>query len=172
MCPTVIDPASSWFEIVELPVAELVPTEPAKDIKTKEAYFDKSSFMISNLVNKWWFSRYPRWWNIIYDNWSEFKLHSKTLCDSYRVKHKPTSIKNPQANAILERVHHVLMAMVRTSEIDMADSVAPSDIDVVLTDAAWAICSTYHTVLKASPGATIVGRDMLFNIPFIADWKK
>ena len=35
-----------------------------------------------------------------------------------------------------------------------------------------AICSTYHTVLKASPGAAIFGRDMLFDIPFLADWNK
>ena len=157
MCLTMIDPASSWFKIVELPVADLVPTESVnrKDGKTKEAYFDKSSFMISNLVNKCWFSIYPRCRNVVYDNGSEFKLHFETLCDTYRVKHKPTSIKNLQANAILEQVHQVLMAMVRTSEIDMADSVAPSDIDVVLTDTAWAIHSIYHTVLKASPGAAI-----------------
>jgi hypothetical protein len=36
---------------------------------------------------------------------------------------------------------------------------------------AWAIRSTYHRVLKASPGA-IFGQDMLFNIPFVADWCK
>ncbi len=47
-----------------------------------------------------------------------------------------------------------------------------SDIDVFLSDAAWAVCSTYHTVLKASPGAAIFGQDMLFDIPFIADWQK
>ncbi len=41
-----------------------------------------------------------------------------------------------------------------------------------LSDAAWAVCCTYHTVLKASPGAAIFGQDMLFNIPFIADWQK
>ena len=35
-----------------------------------------------------------------------------------------------------------------------------------------AIRSTYHTVLKASPGAAIFGRDMLFDIPFVADWYK
>ena len=29
-----------------------------------------------------------------------------------------------------------------------------------------------HTVLKASPGAAIFGRDMLFDIPFIDDWNK
>ncbi len=59
-----------------------------------------------------------------------------------------------------------------TSKLDMAKTVKPSDIDVLLSDAAWAIHSTYHTVHKASPGAAIFGQDMLFDIPFIADWQK
>ena len=50
--------------------------------------------------------------------------------------------------------------------------VEPSDIDVFITNAAWAIRSTYHTVLKTSPGAAIFGRDMLFDIPFLANWNK
>jgi hypothetical protein len=62
--------------------------------------------------------------------------------------------------------------MLRTFELDMAESVKASDIDFFLSDAAWAVCSTYYTVLKASPGAAIFGRDMLFDIPFIADWQK
>jgi hypothetical protein len=88
-----------------------------------------------------------------------------------RDEHKPTSVKNPQANAIQERIHGVLGNMLHTSELDMAESGKASDIDVFLSDAAWAVCSTYHTVLKASPGATIFGQDMLFDIPFIADWQ-
>jgi hypothetical protein len=43
---------------------------------------------------------------------------------------------------------------------------------VFLTDAAWAIHSTRHTVLKASPVAAIFDRDMLIDIPFLADWNK
>ncbi len=62
--------------------------------------------------------------------------------------------------------------MLRTSELDMAKTVKPSDIDVFLSDAAWAVCSAYHTVLKASPGVAIFGWDILFDIPFIADWQK
>ncbi len=62
--------------------------------------------------------------------------------------------------------------MLRTSELNMAKTVTASDINIFLSDAAWAVCSTYHTVLKASPGAAIFGRDMLFDIPFIADWQK
>jgi hypothetical protein len=75
-------------------------------------------------------------------------------------------------NAILEHIHAVLMNMLCTTEINMANSVKTSDIDVFLTVAAWAIRSTYHTVLKASPGEAIFRQDMLFDIPFIADWKK
>jgi len=54
----------------------------------------------------------------------------------------------------------------------MADSVYPADIDTFIDNAVWAICSTYHTVLKASPGRAIFGQDMLFDIPFVADWNK
>ena len=67
MCLTMIDPASSWFEIVELLVttAVVIPmdTNGQRGTKThnntKLLYFDKSSAKISNLVNKTWFSRYP-----------------------------------------------------------------------------------------------------------------
>jgi hypothetical protein len=62
--------------------------------------------------------------------------------------------------------------MLRTAELDMVKSITLDDIDVFLDNAAWAIHSTYHTVLKASTGMAIFGRDMLFDIPFIADWKK
>ena len=106
---------------------------------------------------------------LIYKNGSEFKLHFRALCDSYGIKRKPTSVKNPQANAILECIHAVVMNMFGTAEIDMTNSVKPSDIDIFLSDAAWAICSTHLTVLKASSGAAIFGLDMLFDILFIAD---
>jgi hypothetical protein len=62
--------------------------------------------------------------------------------------------------------------MLRTAGLDMADSVIPNYVDVFLDNAAWAIRSTYHTVLKAFPGAAIFGEDVLFDIPFMADWHK
>jgi hypothetical protein len=44
-----------------------------------------------------------------------------------------------------------------TAEIDMAKSAIPDDVDVFLDNVTWTICSTYHTVLEASPGAAIFG---------------
>jgi hypothetical protein len=109
---------------------------------------------------------------MIYNNGSEFKLHLCALRKTYGIKHKPTGIKNPQANDILEHIHAVFTNMLHTSELNMAGSVNASDIDIFLADAAWAIRSTHHTVLKASPDAAIFGQDMPFDISFIADWKK
>jgi hypothetical protein len=142
----------------------------SKNTTATEPYFDKSSAQISNLVYKTWFSRYPCCQYIIHNNGSKFSFQS--LCNTYAIKCKPTSVENPQANAILERIHAVLGNMLPTSELDMAETVKTSDKNVFLSDTAWVVCSIYHTVLKASPGAAIFGQDMLFDIPFIADWQK
>jgi hypothetical protein len=121
----------------------------------------------SQLVNKFWLCRYPRCQYLICDSGSEFKLHFETICNSYGIKHKPTTIENPQANAICERIHQILGTMMCTSEIDMAESVEPADIDTFIDNAAWATCSTYHMVLKATPGVAIFGQGMLFEVPFV-----
>ena len=63
----------------ELPVVQHSVASAARDTKghkgkktlDKEPYFDKSSAMISRLVNKTWFCRYPRCSAVIYDNGSE-----------------------------------------------------------------------------------------------------
>ena len=64
------------------------------------------------------------------------------------------------------------MSMLRTAELDMSETVTADDVASFLADAAWAIRTTHHTVLKMSPGAAIFGRDMLFDIPCVADWYK
>ncbi len=134
--------------------------------------FDKTSECITKLANKTWLCKYQLWRHLIYNNKSEFKLHFKYLCESYGITRKPTMVKNPIANGILEHVHQVLGQMLRTAELDMANSVTLDDVNVFLDNAAWAIRSTYHTVLKASPGAAIFRRDMLLDILFVADWHK
>ena len=110
ICLTKIDPALSLLDIVELPITTyaIIPkdTKGCKGTKThnntKLPYFDKSSTMISILVNMIWFSHYPWCQYIVYDNGSKFKLHFEAQFESFGIKHKPTSVKSPQTNAILE----------------------------------------------------------------------
>ncbi len=159
---------------MELPLVRRLKTKTVngKESSIVDKIFDKTSERIARLVTNTWLSRYTRCRYIIYNNGSEFKLNFEYLCETYGIKRKPTMIKNPQANAILEHLHQVLGQMLCTYELDMAETITPDDVDVFLDNAAWAICSTYHTVLKASPGAAIFGHNMLFDIPFIADWNK
>ena len=65
MCVTMIDPATSWFEIVELPVLHLsehdipMSTQGYRGLNThkqkKEPYFDKTSATVGSLINRTWF---------------------------------------------------------------------------------------------------------------------
>ncbi len=68
MCLTMINPATSWIEIVELSTVNklTVPTTgKGKKVtcnnytKESETTFDRSSAQISNFVYKTWLSRYP-----------------------------------------------------------------------------------------------------------------
>jgi hypothetical protein len=171
---TMINPTTSWLKVVKLPLVRCLKTITVngKESSIVEEIFNKTSERIAGLVNKTWLSRYQRCCYNIYGNGSEFKLNFEYLCETYGIKRKPTTIKNPQANAILERLHQVLGQMLHTSELDMAKTIAPDDLDVFLDNAAWAIRSTYHTVFKAFQGAAIFGHAVLFDIPFIANWNK
>ncbi len=93
MALTMIDPATSWFNIVELPLIRKLKTI-ALDGKESSIIeiFNKTSERIAWLVNKTWCSRYPRCHYIMYNNGSEFKLNFEYLCETDGIKRKPTTI--------------------------------------------------------------------------------
>ena len=97
--------------------------------------FDKTSDRIARLVNKICFCPYPRPVYVVFDNGSEFKLYFQHLLDTYGVTKKPTVVKNPQANGILERVHQTLGNMLRIAELDMDNSVEPEHVEDFLDNA-------------------------------------
>eukprot|EP00957_Ditylum_brightwellii_P081750 6219116-Ditylum_brightwellii.AAC.1 len=52
----------------------------------------------------------------------------------------------------------------------MSPTISYTMIEDFLVNAAWSVCSTYYTLLKSTPGAATFGRDMLFDILYVADW--
>ncbi len=88
MALTMINPATSWFKIVELHLIRQLKTIAVncKESSIVKEIFDKSSDCIAQLVNKIWLSKYPRYCYLIYDNGSEFKLNFEYLCESYGIK--------------------------------------------------------------------------------------
>ncbi len=90
-----INPATSWFKVVGLPLVHWLKTITvnSKESSIVEEIFDKTSVHIAWLVNKTWLSKYPRCCYIIYDNGSKFKLNFEYLYVTYGFKRKPTMIK-------------------------------------------------------------------------------
>jgi hypothetical protein len=151
-CCTMIDPATGWFEIAQ--------------------YDDKRSITIANIVEQSWLSWYPWPTQIVFDRGSEFIGHEflNMIRDDYGIKKKPITTRNPQANAIIERVHQTISNMIRTFEVEENYLDDDDPWAGILTATAFAICSTYHTTLQASPGQLVFGRDMILNIQHKANW--
>jgi len=127
---TMIDPATSWFEM--------------RRLKTKKA--DE----VANMVEQTWLTRYPMPEEITFDGGPEFKAEFKKLIeDEYHIKARPSSVRNPQSNAIIERIHGTIGNMMRT--IDMTNITDEEDDPFagVVSAVCWAVRSTFHTTLKA-----------------------
>jgi hypothetical protein len=71
-----------------------------------------------------------------------------------------------------ERIHADLGNMLRKSELDMAKMVKASDINIFLSDAAWAVCATYHIQCLQPPQVQQYLDEICYLTLFIADWQK
>src|SRR5919112_1401968 len=88
----------------------------------------------------------------------------------YGIKGKPITVRNPQANAIVERVHQVIGNIIRTFDLEDNYLDEEDPWTGILAATAFAVRSTYHTTLKKTPGQLVFGRDMIFNIQHVANW--
>src|SRR5210317_1055363 len=133
-CVTMIDPATGWFEIHPLE--------------------DKKSITVTNIVEQQLLKRYPWPTQITFDRGSEFIGHDfKDMVQiDYGIKAKPITTRNPQANDILERVHQVIVNIIRKYELQTIYLDEDDPCNGILMATAFAIRSTYHTTLKKTPG--------------------
>ena len=84
-----------------------------------------------------------------------------------------TTVKNPQSNAICERLHKTMEDMLRNYvRTDPPATVADAFelIDACLAAVNRALRSAVHRTLQISPGALVFHRDMLLPIPLISDY--
>ena len=147
---TMIDPATGWFEV--------------KDIEQPDATCSMTAF------DDTWLSRYPRPQYLGFDGGSEYKSVFDEMRRNYGMKPQKSSAYNPQANGVVERVHQVLNNCLRTYELEERELDERDPWGPFLAAAAFAIRSTFHTTLQASPAQLVFGRDMLLPITFQVDW--
>jgi transposase InsO family protein len=151
-CVTMIDPATGWFEMREIP--------------------NKEAFTVANLVEQTWFTRYP-WPNqIIFDRGKEFMGEFARMVEKdYGIKRKPTTTRNPQANSVIERIHQTIGNIIRSFQIGQIEIDEQDPWSGVLAATMFATRATYHTTTQATPSQLVFGRDAILNIKFDANWK-
>ena len=149
---TMIDPATGWVEIRAVPSAR--------------------ADLVANQVELAWLTRYPLPSKVIVDRGKEFFAEFKTMMSKdYDIKVRPITARNPQANAILERVHQTIGNIIRTFKVQnmVLDDVNPWD--GILAATMFALRATVHTTTQHTPAQLIFGRDSIMNTRHEADWQ-
>ena len=90
----------------------------------------------------------------------------------YGIELRLITTANPQANAVVERIHQVVGNMIRTMGLDSIYLLPPPSDPFagVIAAICYAVRSTWHSTLQATPGQIVFSRDMMLNIRHIADW--
>ena len=147
---SMIDVCTGWPEFARI--------ESANSIATAKA-FDKS-----------WLCRYPRPMECGHDNGKEFiGIEFQELLASYGITSKPTTVKNPTANAIVERIQGTLGEQLRST---IFESDWEEDVDTLIQACAYALRTTAPSNEPYSPAQLTFGCDMLFRRKIIIDWER
>jgi hypothetical protein len=132
---------------------------------------NKESITVACSLDQVWLCCYPRPVDCLHDNGTEFvSAEFQELLQSYGIQSKLTTVKNPQANGILERTHQVIGNLLRFSHLIAQDLDTVSAQQELLMPVMWAINTTFHTTLKASPAQLAFSRDMILPTSFAANW--
>ena len=149
---TMIDPATGWVEIKAVPSAR--------------------ADLVANQVELAWLTRYPLPEKVILDRGNEFLAEFKALIEEdYGIPIKPITTRNPQANAILERVHQTIGNIIRTFKINEMVLDDDNPWDGILATTMFALQATVHTTSQYTPAQLVFGRDSILNVKHEANWK-
>jgi transposase InsO family protein len=122
-----------------------------------------------------WLSRYPRPMKCIHDQGTEFiGADFQEVLRRAGIQDVPTSVRNPQANAVCERLHqsvgNTLRILLTANPPDNVTNIVEM-IDSSLATALHAARSAIHRTLGVSPGGLVFQRDMFLDIPLLNDFQ-
>lgn len=150
---TIIDQVTNYCEIIRI--------------------HNKTAHHVGTQLENAWLSRYPRPVRCHFDQGKEFTGQGfLRILQNHGIKPVVLTVKNPQSNAICERLHmtigNVLRTILRYNVPENVDN-AIHAVDTALQTAAYAVRAANHGTLRCSPGSLAFNRDMIFDIPLMAD---
>ena len=94
---------------------------------------------------------------------------TKMVKEDYGIVRRSITTRNPQANAVIERVHQTISNMIRSLEIHNRELDEEDPWPGILAAVMYGVRATYHTTTQATPMQLVFRRDALLNIQFEAD---
>jgi hypothetical protein len=157
----------------ELEFNALTCIDPVTNLVELTRIQEKTAAHVGMIFENNWLARYPRPMRCVHDNGGEFiSANFQRMLELNGIKDVPTSVKNPQSNAICERMHqtaaNVLRALLHAHPPQNALQ-AGALIDSALATTMHATRASMHRSLRTTPGALVFQRDMFLNIPLIAN---
>ena len=148
---TMIDPATGWIEIRTVDSAR--------------------ADLVANQVELAWLTRYPLPTKVVLDRGKEFLKEFKVMMqDDYGIEVSSITTRNPQANAILERVHQTIGNIIRTFNVRKMTLDDQNPWDGILASTMFALRATVHTTTQYTPTQLAFGRDSILNVRHEANW--
>ena len=158
---------------VELKFHALTCIDPVSNVVEAIRISNKTSEHITEQFENCWLSRYPCPIKCIHDNGGEFiRWNFQEMLTRSGIRSKPTSVKNPQSNAMCELMHKTIADICRNIVKDhppVHRHKAEQKIDNALLTCVHALRCAVNHMMKTSPGAMVFNRDMLMNVQLIAD---
>ena len=157
----------------------LTTIDPFTGLVVMEPITNKTCSHVTTAFYNSWISEYPLPMRCIHDNGGEFTSQEfKDLLEYYGIKDVTTTVKNPQANSVIERVHQSMGQMIRsmqqefiTNNYRLVQNDIPDFIRTAVKSVQHAINATTHTTTKTSPGAFVYNRDMMLPLQCLTSWE-
>ena len=121
-----------------------------------------TSRSVATALEENWLSRYPAPVRCLHDNGNGFLGPAfSSMLTRNKIKSAPTTVKNPQSNAIVERMHQSISTMIAISLCENPPVKYEDVSNLVFTkcmSAQYAVISTVNRSLKHTLGKLAFGR--------------
>jgi transposase InsO family protein len=175
VCVDLIGPWKITVHGVNLEFMALTAIDPVTTLAEIIRIDNKTSAHVAMKFENEWLARYPRPLRCIHDQGTEFtSLPFQHILTINGIKDVPTTVANPQANAVCERLHQTIANTFRTllhAHHPQNPMEAISIVDNCFAIARFASRAAIHRTMNVSPGAMVFKRDMILPIPIIADFE-
>jgi transposase InsO family protein len=168
-----IGPWKITINNVEVEFLALTVIDPATNLAELIRLHNKTSQHVAQQFSNVWLARYP-WPEVcVHDNGTEFTgLPFQRLLEQCAIRSRPTTSRNPQANAICERMHqtvgNILRAILHGEQVTA--TTANEIVDNALSTTIHVLRSSVSRSLNFhSPGDIAFHRNMFLNVPILAD---